>query len=52
MKDHILGFLLAMFVLFMVVAFFSMPAILWLLILIAAILVGIFVRLGSVRSRS
>lgn len=46
MKDHVLGFLLAVMVLGLVAGAFVLPAILWLGIVVVLLLPGIFVRLG------
>lgn len=47
MKDQLLGFLLALMILFLAGGFFYLPATIWLLCLIVFLLLGIFVRLGT-----
>jgi hypothetical protein len=50
-KDNVLGFLLALVILFLIAGAFTMPAILWIGIVAVLLLLGIFVRLGRIERR-
>lgn len=51
MRDHVLGFLLALMIIFLVIGAFTVPAILYIPIVVVLLLLGIFVRLGRIANR-